>query len=544
MDLSRRTFLAGSAALAGGVLAGCSGSGSSAAQDEAAGQDLTKLTFCLDYTPNTNHTGIYVAQAMGYFADEGLEVAIVQPPEDGAEAMVGTGQAELGVSYQDYLANAFAGGNDGLEAIAAIVQHNTSGIMSRAEDGITHPAAMEGFHYATWELDVEQATIRQIVEDDGGDFDKVKVNMVPYTVDDEVSGLRSNLFDTVWVYEGWAVQNAKVQDFDVNYFSFISIDDVFDYYTPVIAANIAYATENPEVIKAFMRAAAKGYQFAIENPDEAAEILCEQVPELDAALVAESQAFLADQYQAEAARWGDIDADRWAAYFEWLNDKGLVATELDPQAGWTTILHALAGLTQPVAGRVLLKGEDVTSKPGRVSYMLQKDLLLRHLTIVDNVCLPLSLAGVPKGEARERARGLFAQFGLEGTQDMWPSQLSGGMRQRAAFLRTYLMGNEVALLDEPFSALDAITRQELRAWYVRMAAELGISSLVITHDVDEAVSLAARVLVLAGRPAEGVPSCIAGEVEVVRPEGVGDFSLTHEYVDCKREVMELLEGNK
>lgn len=336
MNLSRRSFVAGSATLAGGVLAGCGSqsSGGDAGGEATTSEGLTKLTFCLDYTPNTNHTGIYVAQSKGYFAEEGLEVSIVQPSENGAEAMVGTGQAELGVSYQDYLANAYAGGNTGFEAVAAIVQHNTSGIMSRAEDGITHPAAMEGHTYATWELEVEQATIKQVVEKDGGDFDKIQ--MVPYTVDDEVSGLRSGLFDTVWVYEGWAVQNAKVQDFDVNYFSFISIDDVFDFYTPVIAANTAYADENPEVIKAFLRAAAKGYQFAIEHPDEAAEVLCKEVPELDAALVAESQAYLAEQYQADAERWGDIDGKRWAAFFEWLNENDLVAEKLDPQSGWTT----------------------------------------------------------------------------------------------------------------------------------------------------------------------------------------------------------------
>ncbi|MBR3157743.1 MAG: ATP-binding cassette domain-containing protein [Atopobiaceae bacterium] len=208
--------------------------------------------------------------------------------------------------------------------------------------------------------------------------------------------------------------------------------------------------------------------------------------------------------------------------------------------GKTTILHALAGLTQPVTGRVLLNGADVTGVPGRVSYMLQKDLLLRNLRIVDNASLPLVLSGVPREEARARANELFAQFGLEGTQELWPSQLSGGMKQRAAFLRTYLMGNDVVLLDEPFSALDAITRQELRTWYVRMAAELHVASLVITHDVDEAVSLASRVMVLAGRPSEGKPSRLVGEVLVDRAQDAGDFSLTHAYVDAKREIMTLL----
>ncbi len=207
--------------------------------------------------------------------------------------------------------------------------------------------------------------------------------------------------------------------------------------------------------------------------------------------------------------------------------------------GKTTILHALAGLTRPVRGRVLLHGEDVTGQPGRVSYMLQKDLLLPNLRVLDNASLPLVLGGMPRVEARQRAGELFARFGLEGTQELWPSQLSGGMRQRAAFLRTYLMGNEVALLDEPFSALDAITRQELRTWYVGMSRELGVASLVITHDVDEAVSLASRVLVLAGSPAEGRPSRIVGQVHIERPD-VDDFSITHAYVDIKREVMGLL----
>ncbi|MDO4537606.1 MAG: ATP-binding cassette domain-containing protein [Coriobacteriales bacterium] len=205
--------------------------------------------------------------------------------------------------------------------------------------------------------------------------------------------------------------------------------------------------------------------------------------------------------------------------------------------GKTTILHALSGLTQPLAGEVLLHGEDVSGKPGRVSYMLQKDLLLPHLRIIDNVCLPLTIAGTKRDAAREKARPLFARFGLEGCELKWPSELSGGMRQRAAFLRTYLMGNDVVLLDEPFSALDALTREDLRSWYVRTAAELGIASLVITHDVDEAVSMASRIYVLQGNPGAGEPSHVAAEVVVPREE---NFELTHAYVDCKREVLSLL----
>lgn len=168
--------------------------------------------------------------------------------------------------------------------------------------------------------------------------------------------------------------------------------------------------------------------------------------------------------------------------------------------GKTTILHALAGLTRPLAGQVLIDGHEVTAEPGHVSYMLQKDLLLPHMRVIDNVCLPLTLAGVKREDARRQAEPLFERFGLEGTEHKWPSELSGGMRQRAAFLRTYLMGHGVALLDEPFSALDALTRIDLRTWYLQMAKELGIASLVITHDVDEAVAIADRVYVLRGNP--------------------------------------------
>lgn len=334
-NLSRRALVYGGGLAATSLaLAACGGQRQTdGGESPAAGGAATKLTFCLDWAPNTNHTGVYVAEAKGYFADEGLEVKIVQPAEDGAEAMVGTGQVELGVSFQDYIAGALTSGNTGLTAVAAIIQHNTSGIMSRADDGITRPAAMEGHTYATWDLPIEQATLRQVVEKDGGDYSKIE--LVPNTVDDEVSALRANMFDSVWVYEGWTVQNANIQDFPVNYFSFISIDEVFDYYTPVIVANVEYAQKNPDTVKAFLRAVKKGYEFAIQNPGDAAQILCDAVPELDLALVQASQAYLADQYQAEATSWGQIDGKRWADFFGWLNDNKLVEKQLDVNAGWT-----------------------------------------------------------------------------------------------------------------------------------------------------------------------------------------------------------------
>ena len=344
-DMSRRGFVKGAGALAvAATLAGCgayrgksddaSASAGEGASAKSAPKSARKITFCLDYTPNTNHTGIYVAQAKGYFKDEGLTVKVVQPADGTAEAMIGSGQAQLGVSYQDYIANALSSKNPvAIEAVAAIIQHNTSGIMSRKADGITSAKKMEGHTYATWSMPVEQATIKQVMESDGGDFSKLK--MVPYEVDDEVAGLKANMFDCVWVYEGWAVQNAKVQHYDVNYFSFVSMDKVFDFYTPVIAANDDFAKKYPDVVKAFVRAAKRGYEYAIKHPKAAGDILLDAAPELSADLVQASAKYLADQYQADAKSWGVIDKSRWDAYFEWLNDKNLVENKLDVNAGWT-----------------------------------------------------------------------------------------------------------------------------------------------------------------------------------------------------------------
>lgn len=344
-DMSRRNFIKGAGALAAAAtLAGCGAyKGASGDASASAGEDSSaksapksarKITFCLDYTPNTNHTGIYVAQAKGYFKDEGLTVKVVQPADGTAEAMIGSGQAQLGVSYQDYIANALSSKNPvAIEAVAAIIQHNTSGIMSRKADGITSAKKMEGHTYATWSMPVEQATIKQVMESDGGDFSKLK--MVPYEVDDEVAGLKANMFDCVWVYEGWAVQNAKVQHYDVNYFSFVDMDKVFDFYTPVIAANDDFAKKYPDVVKAFVRAAKRGYEYAIKHPKDAGDILLDAAPELSSDLVQASAKYLAKQYQADAKSWGVIDKSRWDAYFKWLNDKNLVESKLDENSGWT-----------------------------------------------------------------------------------------------------------------------------------------------------------------------------------------------------------------
>lgn len=339
--LSRRAFLGTCSGLGAAALASCApasgtGGASTEGQDGAASPSdgLARISFVLDYSPNVNHTGIYVAIDQGFFAEEGIEVEIVPVPADGSDAMIGAGGADMGMTYQDFIANSLSSANPmPYTAVAAVVQHNTSGIMSRAKDGIVRPKEMEGHSYATWGMPVEQATVKQVVEADGGDFSKV--SLVPYEVDDEVMGLQAGLFDTVWVYEWWAVQNAKLQDYPVNYFAFGEISPEFDFYTPVIAANDAFASAQPELVRAFLRACEKGYEFAAVSPDQAAGILCKAIPELDADLIAAAQASISPQYIADATRWGVIDRSRWARFYGWLNDAGLVENSFDPTLGFT-----------------------------------------------------------------------------------------------------------------------------------------------------------------------------------------------------------------
>ena len=294
------------------------------------------ITVVLDWTPNTNHTGIFVAQTKGYFEEAGLQVEVVQPPEDGAVALVASGKAQFGVSFQDSLAPAFVGDAPmPVTAVAAVIQHNTSGIISRAGEGMDTPKGLEGKKYATWDLDVEKATIRDVMEADGGDFEQVE--LIPSTVTDEVSALQSGSVDAIWVYYGWAGMACQVAGLATDYFAFADIDPVFDYYTPVIIGGNDWLEAYPETAKAFLAALAKGYTYAAQQPKEAADILMDAAPELktNEELVYASQEYLAGEYIADAARWGEFDGERWAGFFNWLNENQLLEEKIDPGFGFT-----------------------------------------------------------------------------------------------------------------------------------------------------------------------------------------------------------------
>lgn len=204
--------------------------------------------------------------------------------------------------------------------------------------------------------------------------------------------------------------------------------------------------------------------------------------------------------------------------------------------GKTTLFNVISGLITPDKGKVEIDGKDITGKPGNVSYMLQKDMLLPYKTIEDNIALPLIIKGEKKNIAREKVGQFFKEFGIEGTQKKYPHQLSGGMRQRAALLRTYMFSKEVALLDEPFSALDTLTKSEMHRWYLDVMDKIKLSTLFITHDIDEAILLSDRIYLLTGAPGHIVHEIMIHEPRPRKQE----FTLTEEFLNYKKKILELL----
>ena len=300
----------------------------------AAAEGTKEITVCLDWTPNTNHTGLYAAKALGYYEEAGLDVTIVQPPENGAPLMCASGQAQFAVDAQDTIAAAFDM-DEPLEvtAVAALIQHNTSGIVSRAGDGITSPKGLEGKTYSTWESPIELAMIEHVMTQDGGDFSKVQ--LIPNDITDEPAALAAHQTDAVWIFYGWSGINAQIEGVDVDYWAFGDLSEELDYYTPILIANNAFLEEEPETAKAFLEATARGYRYAEENPGDAADMLIEgdSTGSLAEAkeLVYESQNWLADKYTDDAPAWGVIDPERWDAFYGWLYENSLTQKDLRGQ---------------------------------------------------------------------------------------------------------------------------------------------------------------------------------------------------------------------
>lgn len=299
--------------------------------DKKAPDKLTPIKIVLDWTPNTNHTGLYVAQDQGFYKEQGLDVEIIQPGANGADTMVASGEIPFGISYQENVTHARTQGVP-LVSIAAVIQHNTSGFASPANKNITRPKDFEGKTYVGFGGPGEEAVIDSLMQQDKGDASKVKI--INGGDIDFFTAMHKDV-DLAWIFYGWTGVEAELRGEKLNVVYLKDYSEKLDYYTPVIVTNEAMIQKQPEVVKAFMKATAQGYQYAIEKPEEAGKILVKLVPDLDAKLVDASQKWLAGRYQDDAAKWGLQKESVWQNYSDWMLEYKLLEKKLDVKAAFT-----------------------------------------------------------------------------------------------------------------------------------------------------------------------------------------------------------------
>ncbi|TFJ92732.1 ABC transporter substrate-binding protein [Lentibacillus salicampi] len=316
------------AAVVAGLLMACSkdGGGSNSTSEE-----LEQVSLVLDWTPNTNHTGFYVAQENGYFADEGLKVDIMMPGEAGADQIVASGKAEFGIGAQESLTEARIQGIP-IVSIGSIIQHNTSGFASLQEENITSPKDFEGKTYGGWGAPVEKAVLSSLMKQDDADVEKA--NIVNMGNTDFFTAMQRDI-DFAWIYYGWTGVEAELRGQELNMMYLTDYSEKLDYYTPIITANETIIADKPETVSKFMAVVTKGYEFAINHPEEAADILIEAVPDLDPELVRASQEWLAPKYQGDASQWGIQDQEIWENYADWMYENDLLEEELKAKDAFT-----------------------------------------------------------------------------------------------------------------------------------------------------------------------------------------------------------------
>ena len=296
-------------------------------------QSLQEITVLLDWVPNTNHTGLYVAIEKGFYKQEGLEVNIIQPSEGGPAGLIAAGQGEFGISYQEQVTFARTSKEPlPVVAIAAVLQHNTSGFASPVEKGIRRPADFEGKKYGGWGSPVEEATIKALMEIDHADF--TNTEMVTIGAIDFFAAVQEYV-DYTWIYYGWDGVAAELKNFPINFILLQDYAPQLDFYTPVIITREKLLEEEPELIRKFLRATGKGYQYSIENPETAVNDLLKHAPEINHEIAIASQKYLAGQYQADAPYWGVMERERWENYSQWLYEQGLIEEMLDVEAFFT-----------------------------------------------------------------------------------------------------------------------------------------------------------------------------------------------------------------
>ncbi|PKG23229.1 ABC transporter substrate-binding protein [Niallia nealsonii] len=311
------------------LLAGCSNS--SGSKEKESAKSLKKVTVVLDWTPNTNHTGLYVAKEKGYFKKQGLDVDIITPGDASADTLVASGKADFGVSYQEGITQARIQGVP-IVSIAAVIQHNTSGFASPANKNIKTPKDFAGKTYGGWGSEVEKSVLSSLMKQENANVKDVDIINIGDT--DFFTAVKKNI-DFAWIYYGWTGVEAELRGEKLNMIYLTDYSDKLDYYTPVLSTNEKMIDSDPETVKAFVKAASDGYQFAIKNPDDASAILLKAAPDLDEDLVKKSQQWLASKYQDDAAQWGVQKLSVWENYANWMYENKLLDKKLDAKSAFT-----------------------------------------------------------------------------------------------------------------------------------------------------------------------------------------------------------------
>lgn len=309
-------------------------SGAAKSQSPGTGK-LKRVTVMLDWTPNTNHSGMYLARAKGYYRDAGLSVTFLQPGQ-GADVnqVVGQGTVDFGVSASEQLVPARAAGVP-VVSIAAIIQHNTSSIISLKKSGITRPRDLTGHTYGAFGGTFEKALIDRLVSCDGGNPKAVKTTQVGDS--DYREGMQRGHFDAVWVFDGWdVIRLADIDHVALNRIAFIDHTDCIpDWYTPILVTGQKLIDRDPALVRRFLTATARGYRDAMEDPKAAADALLAGAPGLDRNLVGKSASFLASRYADDPNAWGHQQRAVWQRFVAFLEKHGIVKPGFDVDSAFT-----------------------------------------------------------------------------------------------------------------------------------------------------------------------------------------------------------------
>ncbi|HHX51620.1 MAG TPA: ABC transporter substrate-binding protein [Clostridia bacterium] len=301
------------------------------AESPGDGTKLTKVSVILDWVPNTNHTGLYAAKDLGFYAEEGLDVEILQPTVGGTASLIAAGQGDFGVSYQEEVVIARSQELP-VTSIAAVIQHNTSGFASHRDKNIQTPRDFAGKKYGGWGSPAETQMIAALMEKYG--VDPKTVEEINIGEADFFTSIQRDI-DFAWIYYGWTGIEAELRGIPLNIIMLNDEEPALDFYTPVLIAREDTLENKSDLVKKFLRATARGYELASKEPEKAAKILLANAPELDASLVKASQEWLAPRYQDDAPYWGYQDTGVWQDYSNWMYERGLLEENIDPAAAFT-----------------------------------------------------------------------------------------------------------------------------------------------------------------------------------------------------------------